>query len=271
MNHRFPLSWLVIGFAATTLLFAVHPSQAIVLDFNNGATDFSGNFTRQNAANSNATVTWLTNQVQQNNTASSTLNTVFMYTPAGTAEAFSISDSPLVVSMDIKASAPSGSLGTSFGLYFSDSTNITNNLLVLFNLNNGATADTFRVFGDGSLTGSPGGTTGTQIGLTQNYTAGLDSGTFGTITFSLTSSAVSVTVGGETLTQSLTGADLDWTSTNISFRAVDGANNSANVLAMDNFTITAVPEPPAEAALAASGVFLLFGRLRKKSRTRFGR
>ncbi len=248
-----PKSFLLLSSVALLGAAAAHAT-TVSYDFSTEA-QFTENFThRVTTPTTHNTLTLVSGVLQHNVSNGSATNAaaVYTYSPA----TYALDGDAITVSMDIKAPVATTGQSSSFGIYFSDSANDSNNLLALFNVDSG-TNDTFRTFKDGSF--GLGGA-GTQIGSTQNFSPSVISAGaagFTTVSFTLSSTTLSLTVGSQTLTQSIIGSDLDWTNTNISLRSFDGNTGGGGLLQMDNFIVTgaSIPEPSTY-ALAAGGLCL---------------
>jgi hypothetical protein len=261
------------------VLLGATAAQAVTYDFST-VDQLTDNFSKRTSAG----VIQDAGVLEYNITSGGSIATAYTYGswsgPGGTGTftptAFTLSSTPLVVSMDILPPVITGTAqNTAFGIYISQdgAAGTTNNLFLNFNVNLSGGADTFRIYRDGSISS---GTTGTLVAeYTQPYVAdvmvpgGSTPGVFAPVTFSVTSTSVSLTVGGATLTQALTLTDINWSTANISFRAVDGANSGAtinNLLQMDNFTISTVPEPSTYAAFAGLVVFTGTAIVRRRKR-----
>ncbi|RRJ95887.1 PEP-CTERM sorting domain-containing protein [Opitutaceae bacterium TAV4] len=182
-----------------------------------------------------------------------------LYTPGGTTATFSTSES-LTISFNYRVAGAKSSIG----LHFADSTNLNNNVLVLFNVDNNGTKDLFRVFTDGdvSLAGA-----GTAISAAQQETdtsvnVGTQWATY-SATFSVVGTTPTVTLktGGSTFTYTLNSGTADWTSTAIVLRLSDTATafGSQGI----DIQITPVPEPATTALLAGLACLLAIVSIRR--------
>jgi hypothetical protein len=249
-----PKSFLLLSSVALLGATAAH-AVTVSYDFSTAA-QFTDNFThRVTTPIANNTVSVVSGVLQQNITTGSATNAAAVYTYTPTT--FALDEGVITASMSLKAPAPTAGQSTSFGIYFSDGSNDANNLLALFNVDTSGTTDTFRVFRDGAF-GT--GAAGTQIGTTQNFSPSVmaaGAAGFTTVSFTLSSTSVSLTVDGQTLSQSISGTDLNWTNTNVSFRSFDGRLSVDGLLQMDNFVLTGVAIPePSTYALVAGGLCL---------------
>lgn len=241
-----PLRSLLLPLAAS---FSLTASAQVSLDFET-AGQVSGNFrnlgptannTNTQSANSAANDYLIHDITGSANAAALLYDTTPGDTTSATQSTFSTS-APLTVSFDFRA----GNATSSVGIIFADSTNASNNVLALFNLDNTGTNDLFRFFKDGTVTtGSI--TAGTQSGSSTAASSGLDVGTvFGnySVTLSVAGSTptLSVTVGSQTFSNTFATGDYDWADTTVILRLFD-AGSTVSTVWVDNFAINAIPEP----------------------------
>ena len=257
-----PLRSLLFSLAASASVTAY---AQVSLDFET-AGQVTGNFrnigpaTSSNTQSANAAANdYLIHNISINSTNAAALlyDTTPGDTTVGTQSTFSVS-SPLKVEFDFRATTP----GSSVGIIFADPTNADNNVLALFNLDNGgATADDqFRFFKDGVVNTS-GVTGGTQSGTTVSLDSGINTGSsFGrySVTLSVvgTLPTLSLTVGSQTASRAFpTVGDFDWTNTTVILRIFDAGGLAANTdIWVDNFTISSVPEPSTYAAILGAAI-----------------
>lgn len=246
-------------------------SQSVSLDFETTG-QFSDNF--RGVALPGGTAAQTSNGaandfVRHDRTTGTNAGVAYLYdtTPGDTTPAtqsvFS-TGSPVTVSFDLFA-APSGS---SFGVYFADPSNPGNNVLALFTANTGN--DSFAFFRDGTIS-SGSLTAGTQIGTTTTVATTIEAGTTFTTGggFSVTLSFVgatptlSLTAGGQTVSKSFSAGDVDWTNTVVILRLFDNNASVGSGVGVDNFTISAIPEPAHAATVLALGA-VCFAAVRRR-------
>ncbi|HEY9249869.1 MAG TPA: PEP-CTERM sorting domain-containing protein [Rariglobus sp.] len=186
-------------------------------------------------------------------------------TTDGTQSTFSTS-SPLTVSFDFRATTANSSVG----IIFADSTNASNHVLALFNVDNSGATDLFRFFKDGtvttasieagSLAGSNTASTGVDVGSAfGSYSA--------TLSVAGTTPTLALTVGSQTFSRTFSAGDFNWAKTTVILRLFDAGNTSSTPsIWVDNFAIVAIPEPSTYAAVSGAAVLgLALWRRRPKA------
>lgn len=254
-----PLRSLLFSLAASTSLTAYGQ---VSLDFET-AGQVSGNFrnlgpaTSNNSQSSNAGANdYLIHNIADSSFSAAALlyDTTPSDTTNGTQSVFSTS-SPLTVSFDFRATTANSSVG----IFFADSTNASNHVLALFNVDNSGTTDTFRFYKDGPVSTSS-VDVGTQSGSTTSISTGVDVGSsFGNYSVTLsvvgTTPTLAVTVGTQTFSRTFVAGDLDWANTTVILRLFDAGNTSSTPnIWVDNFTIGAIPEPSTYTAISGAAV-----------------
>lgn len=266
-----PLRSLLFSAAAFASV-AAHAQ--VSLDFET-AGQVSGNFRNlgpagtNNSQSSNSTANdYLINDISGGSTNAAVLlyDTTPGDTTSGTQSTFSVS-SPLKVEFDFRASTA----GSSVGIIFADSTNASNNMLALFNIDNTGTTDLLRVFKDGTVNTSS-VTAGTESGTGSTGSSGVDIGSsFGhfsvTLTVVGTTPTLDIQVGSQTFSRTSVTGDFDWANTTVILRLYDAGNSSSTPnIWVDNFTIGAIPEPSTYAVASGAAVLgLAFFRRRPKA------
>lgn len=188
-------------------------------------------------------------------------------TTVGTQSTFAVTaGNPLTASFDFRVGTAANS---SVGIIFADATNASNHVLALFNVNNSGATDQFRFFKDGSIATDV-VTAGTLVGTATNVatTVGLGS-TFSNfsavLSVSGTTPSISLTVGGQTVNQTFVVGDFNWANTTVNLRVFDTENFFASSgIDIDNFSVTAIPEPSAFAAFAGLGALALVALRRRR-------
>lgn len=267
---RTPLRSLLLPLAAFASVTAY---AQVSLDFET-AGQVSGNFrnlgpaTTSNTQSSNSAANdYLIHNISDGSFSAAVL--LYDTTPGDTTpetqSTFSVS-TPLTVSFDFRATTATSSVG----IIFADSTNASNHVLALFNVDNSGTTDTFRFFTDGTV--STGSVTSGNLYATNNASTGVDAGaTFGNYSATLsvvgTTPTLAVTVGSQTFSRTFASGDFDWANTTVILRLFDAGNTSSTPnIWVDNFTISAVPEPSTYAAITGAAVLgLAFWRRRPKA------
>jgi len=175
----------------------------------------------------------------------------------GTQSTF-VATSPLTASFDLYA-APALS---SFGIILADASNASNNIMAQFVVNFSGATDSFRFFRDGTVSGAD-LTAGTQVGTTSNLATSIGTGTAFTtgggfsvaLTFVGDTPTLSLTAGGETVSQSFSSTDINWTNTTVILRLYDSGAGTGSGVGIDNFVISTIPEPSGMAAIFSSLAF----------------
>lgn len=264
------------AFAAALLLPGLASAQLVSIDFET-ASQFTDNFRSlgPNTVAVSQSSNGAGNDVLVHNISNgSATGSVLLYdttpgdTTTGTQSVFSTA-TPLAVSFLFNANGASAN--SSIGVIFADSTNASNHLLALFNVNSAPTNDTFRFFRDGTV--SPVSVSaGTQVGSTvSNGSSGVDLGgplTAFTATLSVsgTTPTIDLTVGGHTVSQTFAAGDFNWADTTVMLRLFDtGTASLSTFLNVDDFTVAAIPEPSSFAALAGLGALGLVVSRRRRS------
>lgn len=186
------------------------------------------------------------------------------YSPGGTAATFSTSE-PLTVSFNFRVAGAKSSIG----LYFADATNLNNNILVLFNVDNTGTTDLFRVFTDGDVSTAGAGTAISAAQQTADTPANVGTQwTDASFTFSVVGTAAEVTlnVGGASFSYTLGSGTADWASTSLVLRLSDTAA-AAGGQGVD-VQLTPIPEPATTAFLCGMGALLSVLSIRRIRRGR---
>jgi hypothetical protein len=258
MKHLAPL------FAISALL-AMHPAQATTINLSSldslasSVTRISGVLTLADAYSGEfSRVDWA-------GTGSSTY--VGRYTPDGSAATFSTLDA-LTLEFDYRIAGANSSIG----IWFLDSANDTNNVLVLFNVDASGSNDQFRVFADGTpatgaagdnnLGGGPGAysanqsiSTGVNAGAPDWSHCSVTLGAPGSDPLDATRRLITLTTGTTTYTFSIAGTHVNWSNTGIALRLAD--LTAAGGQGIDiRLTPAPVPEPATTAILGALAALL---------------
>ncbi len=241
----------------------VVPLKAATYTFDT-ATDYTGNFTAAFNSGANA-LTWSNTNPFGNHVAK--------YDPTTASSTYSILNSPAAstsytLKADVVFNGPIIATSPSFGFLTNIGTN--NGYVAIFRLTGTTTAD-FRVFeGVNASTG----TVGTEV---NNQTFTLSSGTWSSTTYYTlkldvlnTGSAISftgsmLTTGGSSLatfsTYTETSPLNSASNTSVGFRM---GVNADTAVRMDNFSLTAIPEPSTYALLGGAGMLGLALCTRRK-------
>jgi hypothetical protein len=269
---RTPLRSLVlalVSFASVTAYAQVSLDFETTGQFSDNFRNLGGASTNSQSSNAEAN-DYLIHDISNgsSNAAAFLYDTTPGDTTSGTQSTFSVS-SPLTVSFDFRATTA----GSSIGVIFADSTNASNHVLALFNIDNGGSTsgDLFRFWKDGTVNTSGVGT-GTQSGTNITASTGIDVGsTFGSYSATLsvvgTTPTLALTVGSQSFSRTFVAGDFDWANTTVILRLFDaGTGSSASDIWVDNFTISSVPEPSTYAAIFGVAVLgLALSRRRRNA------
>lgn len=195
------------------------------------------------------------------------------YTPSGNMATFGTSDA-FTLEFDYRIAGANSSIG----IWFLDSTNDNNNVLVLFNVDASGSNDQFRVFADGkpatgttgdnNLSGGPG-----AYSANQSASTGVDAGSSDWSHFSVTLGAlgsdpldatrrlITLTTGTYTYTFSIAGTHVNWSNTGIALRLAD--QNATGSQGIDIRLTPTIPEPATVALLASVAIFLAILSIRR--------
>ncbi|CAM3030970.1 PEP-CTERM sorting domain-containing protein [Rariglobus hedericola] len=256
---RTPLRSLFLSLAAFTALTA-HAQVSLDFETAGQLTDNFRNLGPSNPINTQSSNGVANDYIIHNVPDASVTAAALLYdttpgdTTTGTQSTFSVS-SPLKIDFDFRATTA----GSSIGIIFADSTNASNNMLALFNIDNTGTTDLVRFFKDGTVT-SASVTAGLQSGSNQTASTGVDIGSaFGhysvTLSVTGTSPSLTLTVGSQTFSNVPVSGDFDWANTTVILRIFDTGGSAANTTVdVDNFTINSIPEPSTYAAFFGTSV-----------------
>lgn len=253
-------SRLLVSFAGLCAAAPIGSAQSILLDFET-AGQFSANFRGVSILGGTAaqTANGASNDfVKHDRQTATDKGVAYLYdtTPAdttvGTQSVFS-TDADLTVSFDLYA-APAAS---SFAIIFADSTNLGNNIMGFFRVNASGQTDTVDFYRDGTVSSSD-LTAGTAVGSTFSQDVGIGVGTAftsgngysATLSIAGTTPTIALSVGDATVSRTFAAGDINWTDTVLILRLYDVGAGVGSGVGIDNFAVSAIPEPSGVASVA---------------------